>query len=131
MVKASSSHRAACRSSASFCASVSRGTPGSFWAASTKVGEYCVVNLPAREAKSGVGRRFLDFAVHPVLVAHVADELPARVLIARAAEMAAHAPVEILQLLHRVAIDGKSPQEHEAAAVLDLFEHGREIPREG
>src|SRR6266536_4330853 len=45
--------------------------------------------------------------------------------------MAAHAPVEILQFLDRVTIDGKSPQEHEAAAVLDLVERGREIPREG
>jgi hypothetical protein len=54
MVKASSSHTAACRSSASLWAAVRRGTSGSFWAASTKVREYCVVNLPARSANSGM-----------------------------------------------------------------------------
>ena len=54
MVKASSSQTAAWRSSASFWASLNRGTPGSFWAASTKVREYWVVNFPSRQAKSGM-----------------------------------------------------------------------------
>ena len=41
--------------------------------------------------------RLLDFTIKPVLVPDLADELALRVLVAGAAQMGAHAPVEILQ----------------------------------
>src|SRR2546430_17449929 len=63
-------------------------------------------------------------------VAHLADQLAARVLVADVAEVAAQAPGEILQLLTGVAIDGDAAQEHDAPPVLELIQHARELAGE-
>src|SRR5262252_7075168 len=88
--------------------------------------------LGARGAAKGrIALLLLYLAIEPVLVAHLADELAVGVLVAGVAEMGTHAPIEVAQLLEGVAIDGKAAQHHEAAAVLELVEHGAEIAREG
>src|SRR5205823_9050160 len=76
-----------------------------------------------RAAEDRVDRGPLaNLAVARDLVAHLADQLAARVLVADVAEVAAQAPGEILQLLTGVAIDGDAAQEHDAPPVLELIQ---------
>src|SRR5205807_9653180 len=84
-----------------------------------------------RAAEDRVDRGPLaNLAVARDLVAHLADQLAARVLVADVAEVAAQAPGEVLQLLTGVAIDGDAAQEHDASPVLELVEHARELAGE-
>src|SRR6266850_1506947 len=82
-------------------------------------------------AEAGVHGSLLHLAVAPVLVPHLADQLPLRVLIAGRSEMSAETPVEALELTLGVAIDGNAPQEDETAAILELTEDPRQVPRIG
>ena len=82
-------------------------------------------------AELGVHGHLLHLAVEPVLVPHLADQLPLHVLVAGRSEMRAETPVEALELTLRVAIDGNTPQEDEPAALLELMEDARQVPRKG
>jgi len=59
-------------------------------------------------------------AVRSQLVAHLADQLTVRVLVACGAQVRADAPVELAQLVLGVARDGQAAQEHQPAAMLEL-----------
>src|SRR5439155_25427424 len=80
-------------------------------------------------AERRIHRGLAHFTIPTLLVADLTDQLVPRILVAMMTEMSADAPVDVLQLVLGVALDGKAAQEHEAAAVLELVEHGREPPR--
>ncbi len=88
--------------------------------------------LAARRApEDGVDRRPLaDLAVARDLVAHLADQLAPRVLVADVAEVRPDAPVEALQLVGGVPLDGEAAQQHDAAPGLQLVEHRLEVAAE-
>src|SRR5262249_16046296 len=70
---------------------------------------------------------FLHGAVARDLVADLTDALAARVLIPDVTEVAPEAPVDVAEIFGGPAIDRKSPQQHEAAAVLELLQDGVDV----
>src|SRR5262249_36650887 len=82
-------------------------------------------------AENRVAPLLLHLAIEAVLVAHLADELAVGVLIAGVAQMGAHAPGEVAQLVEGIAVHIEAAQHHDAATVLQLLEDGGEVAREG